>query len=70
MPVAKPKPVPTAETEPGFMRLSPPVDPVPSPVRAATDVTTVVEMPSGAVLRFCGLVPVVYLKELLTCGLL
>ncbi len=59
-------PKPTAEA--AFIRLAPPVAPVtPSTVQAtpqavATD--TVVELPSGVVLRFSGLLPVEYLQEL------
>jgi transposase-like protein len=62
-PTAKAQLVPAAETAPAFIRLSPPVDPVAATAAAATTV----ELPSGVVLRFTGLVPVVYLKELLTC---
>ena len=64
-PVVKTQPVPDAEPAAGFIRLSPPVHAVPA--TAVADTTTVVELPSGVVLRFSGFVPVVYLKELLTC---
>ncbi len=36
-------------------------------VCSAASATTVVELPAGVVLRFTGLVPAIYLKELLTC---
>lgn len=67
-PAAQSKPVATAGTTRAFIRLSPPVDAATTPAGAA-DATTVVELPSGVVLRFWGLLPVAYLKELLTCGL-
>ena len=66
-PVAKTKLVPAAESVPAFIRLSLPEDAVPA--TAVADATTVVELPSGVVLRFSSLVPVTYLKELLTCRL-
>ncbi len=68
-PVAHTKPVAHAETAAGFMRLSSPVEAVPPAARGEAKANTVVELPSGVVLRFRGLVPVAYLKELLTCSL-
>ncbi len=64
-PVTKTQPVSAAETAPAFIRLSPPADLVAPPATTATDVTTVVELPSGVVLRFSGLLPITYLKELI-----
>jgi hypothetical protein len=71
---------PSRPQSPGFIRLSSPVDSVPAATRvpadlsavssaAAVDTTTVVELPSGVVVRFSSLLPVEYIKELLT-GLL
>jgi hypothetical protein len=57
------------QTVTAFIRLSPPVDSVSPTARAEAQATTVVELPSGVVLRFWGLVPVAYLKELLTGSL-
>ncbi len=68
-PVAHPKPVADTETAAAFIRLSSPVEAVAPAARTVADATTVVELPSGVVLRFWGLVPVAYLKELLTCSL-
>jgi transposase-like protein len=68
-PVAHTKPADDAGTAAAFIRLSPPVEAVPPTARTVVDATTVVELPSGVVLRFWGLVPVAYLKELLTCSL-
>jgi hypothetical protein len=53
---------PPQKESPAFIRLS-----APAAVVAAADpacCTTAVELPSGVVLRFSGLVPVSYLKEL------
>ncbi len=68
-PVAHSKPVANTETAAGFIRLSSPVEAVPPAARGEAQATTVVELPSGVVLRFRGLVPVAYLKELLTGSL-
>ncbi len=69
--VAPIKPVAEAPTATAFIRLPTPAAPLPAatpvPPPAATLVTdteTVVELPSGVVLRFSGLVPASYLKEL------
>jgi len=54
---------------PGFIRLSPPATLVPAaiaPIQTDLSSSTVVELPSGVVLRFTGLVPVSYLKELIS----
>lgn len=63
-PAAKTKPIPDTQIATAFIRLSPPADPVPPVAKVAPDVTTVVELPSGVVLRFSGLVPITYLQEL------
>ena len=68
-PFAHTKPVADTETAAAFIRLSPPVEAVPPAARTVADATTVVKLPSGVVLRFRGLVPVAYLKELLTHSL-
>ena len=57
---------PAVEIAPGFIRLSPPVDPVLPTATAVIDAATLLELPSGVVVRFSGLVPITYLKELLT----
>ena len=62
--VGSAKPVPVAGREPAFIRLSPPAAVVAAPAAVVTDPDTAVELPSGVVLRFTGLVPVSYLKEL------
>ncbi len=68
-PVAQTKPAADAGTAAGFIRLSSLVEAVPPAARGEAQATTVVELPSGVVLRFWGLVPVAYLKELLTGSL-
>jgi transposase-like protein len=68
-PVAQTKPNADARTAATFIRLSSTVEAVPPAARGEAEATTVVELPSGVVLRFRGLVPVAYLKELLTCSL-
>ena len=65
-PVAKTQSVADAQTAPAFIRLSPPKEPVLATATAVADATTVIELPSGVVVRFSGLVPITYLKELLT----
>ncbi len=60
---------PKPASEAAFIRLSPPAAPATSPTvqteaPPAGAANTVVELPSGIVLRFSGLVPVGYLKEL------
>jgi transposase-like protein len=68
-PVAHTKPVADAPKAAAFIRLSCPGEAVPPAARTVAEATTVVELPSGVVVRFTGLVPVAYLKELLTCSL-
>src|SRR3712207_3279087 len=62
---------PLQKESPAFIRLSPPANPLPAAAVVAapaaavvTDTYASVELPSGVVLRFSGLVPVAYLKEL------
>ena len=59
---AYPSPAPSTPESPAFIRLSAPAAPVGAADPACC--TTAVELPSGVVLRFTGLVPVSYLKEL------
>lgn len=68
-PVAHTKPAADTETATGFIRLSSTLEAVSPAARTVAEATTVVELPSGVVLRFWGLVPAAYLKELLTCSL-
>lgn len=57
----------TAEAEGAFIRIPAPAAPVLCAACAgSSNLKTAVELPSGVVLRFSGLVPVAYLKELLT----
>jgi hypothetical protein len=52
-----------AQAGAAFIRLSPAADPL-SAVTVGTNPDMTVELPSGVVLRFTGLVPVSYLREL------
>jgi transposase-like protein len=76
-PGGKTKPARAAGREPAFIRLSPPAAEVAAASaavsalasagganRESVSAETVVELPSGVVLRFAGLMPVSYLREL------
>jgi hypothetical protein len=55
---------PPQKESPAFIRLSVPAAVAPPAACPVNDTATAVELPSGVVLRFTGLVPVAYLKEL------